>query len=130
MADHRNVGLISDGYKAFAAGDMDGLDKLFSDDIVWHVPGKSLVAGDHKGKQATFAYFGQLAELSGGTFKADLHDIVGNDDHVVGLHHNSGTRNGNTLDANEILVFHMRDGKAVEAWEHHPDGAQWDSFWS
>ena len=130
MADHANVGLISDGYKAFAAGDMDALGKLFSEDVVWHVPGTSPVAGEYKGQEATFAYFGQLMELSGGTFKAEPHDIVGNGEHVVGMHHNTGTRDGKTLDGSEILIFHMRDGKAVEGWEHHADLTGWDSFWS
>jgi ketosteroid isomerase-like protein len=130
MAESANVGLIRDGYEAFSKGDMDALSKLFADDIVWHVPGKSPVAGDHKGQEATFAYFGKLMELSGGTFKASLHDCVGNDEHVVGMHRNTGSRDGKTLAINELLVFHMRDGKATEAWEHHSDSAAWDGFWS
>jgi uncharacterized protein len=131
MAESANVTLIRDGYTAFGKGDMDALGKLFTDDVVWHTAGTSPIAGEHKGKEATFNYFGQLAELSGGTFKVDLHDCVGNDQHVVGIQSNSARRNGSTLDNEQItIVFHMSDGRCNEAWEQHTNRAVWDSFWS
>lgn len=130
MGDHANVGLTKDAYDAFAKGDMDRLDKFFTDDVVWHTEGTSPLAGEHKGKEATFTYFGQLGELSGGTFKADLHDCVGNDEHVVGIQNNSGTRSGKTLNERITIVFHMSDGRCNEAWEQHTDRAVWDAFWS
>lgn len=33
---------------------MAALDKLFTDDVVWHTPGTNQLAGDHKGKEETF----------------------------------------------------------------------------
>jgi ketosteroid isomerase-like protein len=28
-----------------------------------------------------------------------------------------------------VLLFHMRDGKVAEAWEHYEDSQAWDEFW-
>lgn len=130
MAEHPNVDIVRRGYEAFSKGDMDTLATLMSEDVIWHVPGSNPLSGDKKGRDDTFAYFGQLMERSGGTLKIDLHDIVGGDEHVVGLHHDSAEREGKTLDSNEILIFHVSNGQIVEAWEQYPDLAEFDKFWA
>ena len=37
MADHPNVELLRRGYAAHGAGDLDTVNELFADDVVWHV---------------------------------------------------------------------------------------------
>lgn len=68
MTDHANVDLVRRGYQAFGSGDMATLDALFADDVVWHVAGRSSMAGDFTGKAAVFGQFGQLMERTGGSF--------------------------------------------------------------
>jgi uncharacterized protein len=79
-----NLSLLRDGYQAFAAGDMARLAELFADDIVWHSPGDN-PPGEYRGRDAVFALFARLAEETGGTFRADVHDLLANDEHGVGL---------------------------------------------
>ena len=45
------------------------------------------------------------------------------------MHHDSAERDGNRLDTNEVLVFHVRDGKAFEVWELYTDPYAYDEFW-
>jgi ketosteroid isomerase-like protein len=33
------------------------------------------------------------------------------------------------LDQNNVLVFHIREGRITEAWEAWTDEAAWDEFW-
>ncbi len=88
-------------------------------------------AGDHQGRDATFAYFGQLGGETGGTFKAELQHVLTSDDGlVVGVHHNSAERNGKQLDVMCCLVFEFKDGRVVDGREHFYDLNAWDEFWS
>jgi ketosteroid isomerase-like protein len=125
-----NEAVIRRGYESFNSGNMEELGRLFSEDIVWHAGGRGRLAGEKRGREATFAYFGQLAELSGGTFRAELHDVVAGDEHVAGVHTNTGERNGKRLNLHEVLLFHLRDGKVVEAWEHYEDSQVYDEFFA
>ena len=127
---HPNEGLLRRGYEAFAKGDMDTLNELFADDIVWHTPGKSPIAGDYKGKQEVFAFFGKIGELSGGTFKLEIHEVLANDEHGVVLATSRGQRDGKRIEDNSVNVFHLRDGKVTEFWGHPGDQYATDEFWS
>ena len=65
----------SRAYDAFNAADIDTLTELFDEDVVWHLPGKSSMADDYQGRDATLAYFGQIGERTGGTFQAELQQL-------------------------------------------------------
>ena len=121
-----NAATIRRGYELFNSGNLEELTRLFAEDVVWHAGGRGRLSGDKRGRDAAFAYFGQLGELTGGTFRAELHDVVANDEHVVGLHTNTAQRGGKSLNLKEALVFHMRDGKVSEVWEHYEDSQTWD----
>ncbi len=128
-----NEEVVKKGYELFGKGDLDGLGKIFTDDAVHTFPGKSQVSGTHKGRDACFAMYGQLFELSGGTFKADLKSTTAKgDDTVVAEHHDSGTRGGKSLDVDETLTFTLKDGKiaALDASFAPADQAAVDDFFS
>jgi uncharacterized protein len=128
---HPNEDLARRGYAAFAAGDMATLDDLFADDIVWHVGGRGPLSGDYEGKEAVIAYFGRLAQETGGNFRIELHDMLANDEHVVALTSASAERQGRSLDnARGVQVFHIRDGKVTESWFHSGDQYADDEFFS
>ncbi len=118
MGAKENADLVSKGYEAFQKGDLAAFDDILAEDCVWHVPGRSQLAGDKKGRQATVEYFGKLGELSEGTVKVDLHDVLANDDHVVGLQRTSAARAGTSYETTEAIVFHVQSGRISEAWEH------------
>ncbi len=130
MAEHPNVDLLKKGYAAFAEGDMAALTELFDQDATWHVPGESPISGDHIGRDAIFGFFGQLATLSGGTFKNDPHDLLANDEHGVGLSNVTGSREGKELNIKEIEVYNLKDGKVIEVWTFTDDQQASDEFWS
>jgi uncharacterized protein len=91
---HPNEDLIRRGYDAFSRGDMDTLRELYHPDIVWHAPGRGPLAGDHRGVDAVFGFFGQVMEMTGGSFRVEVHDVVANDEHAVGLHKGHAERAG------------------------------------
>jgi ketosteroid isomerase-like protein len=127
---HPNEELLRQGYEAFGKGDMDTIRSLFADDIVWHAPGRSPLAGDYKGIGEVLAFFGKTVELSGGTFRLELHDVLADDEHGVALVRASGQREGKNLDDRQAHVFHISAGKVTEFWNQAGDLYAVDEFWS
>ena len=65
--------------------------------VIQHVPGNGPLAGDYKGSDAVLSYYGKLAELTSGTFRAHLVDVHGDGHgHVTSMHVLTATRNGVT----------------------------------
>jgi ketosteroid isomerase-like protein len=127
---HPNEDLIRRGFDAFAKGDMDTLRELFDADIDYHVPGRSPLAGDYHGPDEVLGLFARIFEVSGGTFRAELHDAVANDDHTVAMFTASGQREGTTLEDRNVLVVHVRDGRLAEVWVLAEDLYAFDAFFS
>lgn len=127
---HPNEDIVRRGYAAFAAGDRDALRELLAPDVTWHVPGAGSLAGTYKGADDVLGMFARLAERTDGTYRADLHDVAGNDEHVFSAHVASGRRGKKALRAAGVVVFHVRDGRVSEAWEASGDQHMVDDFWS
>jgi uncharacterized protein len=130
MGPDENVAIMQRAYGAFNTWDMNALNELM-DETVWHLPGRSPMAGDYQGHGATLAYFGQLAEETGGSFRAELqHMAADGEDHVVGIQRSTADRNGKHLDVACCIVFELKDGKVADGREHFEDLYAWDEFWS
>jgi ketosteroid isomerase-like protein len=121
MEEHPNIARLRRGYAAYATGDTDAIDDLLDDDITWHVPGRSPLAGDYEGKEEVYGFFLKLMELTEGTARLDVHDVLANDTHGVALLRNTATRNGRSHSSNLVHVFHFDDGKVTEFWSHPGD---------
>jgi ketosteroid isomerase-like protein len=131
MAGHPNEDLLRKGYEAFGKYDLETIQALFADDVVFHIPGKNPVSGDYKGKDEVFGFFAKMLTLSDGTFKTEAHDVLANDTHGIVLAHNTAQREGKVpLDINETAIYHIDDGKVVEAWFFNASDYTDDEFWS
>ena len=131
MGADENVAVMQRAYDAFNVGDMDTLNEVFDESIAWHLPGRSSMADDYQGRDATLAYFGQIAERTGGTFRAELQQLASDGDHrVVGMQRSTADRDGKHLDVSNCIVFQLEDGRVVDGREHFEDLYAWDEFWS
>ena len=127
---HPNEETLRRGYDAFSNGDMEAVLGLFTDDVVWHIPGRNQISGDYRGKEEVGGFFGKLMELTNGTFRVEVHDILANDEHGVVLAKLTGERNGRTLNANDAQVWHIREGQLSEFWSQFFDFYSVEEFWS
>jgi ketosteroid isomerase-like protein len=118
----RNIELARKGYAAFNEGDVQTAMDDFSDDIVWHGGSRGPLAGDYKGKAAVLGLLMKFGQLTEGTYKAEIHDILTNDKHSVAIGVYKATRNGKTLQEKFVDVFHINaEGKATEFWRFQED---------
>lgn len=130
MGAAENAELVRRGYEAFNAGDLAALGELFAEDAVWYAPGSGVLSGTKQGRDAIFAYFGELGARSQGSFHATVLDIVGGENHTVGIHQSHAESNGKTLDLGTAIAFVLRDGKVIEGREYFDDTAKADEFWA
>jgi ketosteroid isomerase-like protein len=118
MGAKETTDLIRRGYEAFQRGDLAAFDDILAESCVWHVPGRGQLAGDKKGRKATVEYYASLGELTEGNITVDLHDVLANDEHAIGLHRTSARRGGKSYETTEVIVFHVQGNQVTEAWEH------------
>ena len=114
----------------YAGGSLEGVLSVLADDVVWHVPGRSSIAGDYQGLEATMAYFGRLDELTDGSYHAELQVAVGDEEHVISIDRSAATSGESRYDENELVVFRFRDGRVVEAWQAMMNPYAHDEFFA
>ena len=127
---HPNEELLRSLYGAFARRDIDTVRQVFADGVVFHQPGRNPTSGDYEGVEAVLGLLGTLAERSGGTFRAEVHDLLASDQHAVALLQVTAERNGRKVDAPVVHVAHVRDGRVAEIWVHPRDIHVLDEFWA
>jgi len=126
-----NADVVRRGYAAFNTADIDALTELVDENASWHTPGRSPIAGDYRGRDAVFGQFGRYGGDTDGTFRAELEQVFTSDDgRVIGLHRNTGVRNGKRLDTGCCIAFEVEDGRITSGREHFFDLGNWDEFWS
>jgi len=132
MSAQTNAEVMQKGYAAFSRGDMETLrNELFTPDIVWHQGGKNQTSGDFRGADAVIGLFGKLFQLTDGTFKVEVHDLLASEEHVVVLARVDARRGGKTLQHGEYShICHFRDGKLSEAWIVDVDPYELDEFFA
>ena len=123
--------VVREAVAGLTTGDMERLGATLSDDIVLHVPGSNQISGEYKGKQAFLNDFlGKMMSLTAGQFRLEPHDFLANGEHVAGLYNLTATRDEKSFSWSHVNVYHVRDGKIAEVWQHPGDPFAWNEFWS
>jgi uncharacterized protein len=125
---HPNEEFARTAGEALSKGDMQTFLEQQADDVVVHFPGRGPLAGDYRGKDGVAQLFQKQMEMLDGPPQIETHDILANDDHVVVLNKVSGTRGGQTLEQNQVVVIHPKGGKAGEVWLHFSDQQAMDEL--
>lgn len=128
---HPNEELLHRYFKAVDNGDLDTLNEVFADDVVAHIAGDHTLAGDYRGKNAVFGFFGQLAERSGGTARLHPRNALVDDWFAVALVDATGQVDEHSIDGEPgVVVLRIQDGRFVQFWSHHYDQARMDRIWA
>jgi len=126
----RNVEVARKGYAAFESGDVPAVMDLFADDIVWHIFGKSPLAGDYRGKPAVMEFFGKFLGMIDSQH-TEVNDIVANDQQTVGMGTVTLKRKGLTLEPKSTDLIHPdSEGRVKEFWRFSDDQAALDGLLS
>jgi uncharacterized protein len=125
-----NAALIRNGYDAFARGDVQGALAGFAPDILWHIPGRGPLSRDYRGHTEVLGFISRFMELSDGTFRIQVDDILAKGERVVVLCTESAQRGGRTWSSPQVHVWTVRNGHATVFWQFQGDQQTEDEFWS
>jgi ketosteroid isomerase-like protein len=132
---HPNARLLEAFYRAqaaFYAGGDDAatLRGLLADDVAWHVPGRSPIAGHYHGHQEVLGYFAARRAHAKATFRVQPRAILADDQWVVQLADGQLERDGQLRSWQTVGVFRIADGKIAECWLVPFDQYRFDELWS
>ena len=117
-------------YQAVADVDFDAAERCFAPDALWHLPGRSPIAGDHRGwAQIRDNFLAKLGPLSGGTFRAELLDVAVGDTYVVAVQRATASRGKRTLDITGCQLILVSNGAIQTIRGHYSDQTALDAFW-
>ena len=129
--EHPNATLVRGLFAAFTRADLAAIQAVIPADAVWHFPGRrGQLAGAHAGREAILHFLLRVPELTGGTFRVDLIDVLANDRHAVALFLGRGTRDGKVLDNPTCLRIRLEAGRAIDIWEFVWDLEHVEDFWA
>jgi len=130
-----NVRLLQVFYQAQAAFYAGGDDTavlrgLLADDIAWHVPGRSPIAGHYHGHQEVLGYFATRRARAKAAFRVQPRAILADDQWAVQLADGQLERDGRLRTWQTVGVFRIADGRIAECWLVPFDQYLFDELWS
>lgn len=114
----------------YAGGSVQAVLDLLAEDIVWHVPGTSPIAGDHRGREGVAAYFEHRRELASATMVMHPGPLLADGDAVVQLVDGTAELGGRQVEWRTAGVYRIEDGRVSEVWLVPLDLAVFDRLWS
>jgi ketosteroid isomerase-like protein len=122
MEEHPNAKLYRQGMEA-SMNDPEAFAQLLDDDVVWWQIGSPPLRGKEAVLQAMSGYEGL-------DFQADIHDVVANDDHVVGLVTATVRTGDQEFTYRTAEIAHVKDEKVTERWAFSDDTQAIADFFS
>jgi len=117
MAEHPNVAIFREVHTKLQRGDFEAVFEALDDEVVWHQIGAETL----QGKAAVRESMSGMEEFGADAFDLDIHDVVGNDEHVVGLVEATVNMGDQSFTYRTAEIAHMKDGKVTERWAFSDD---------
>ena len=126
---HSNAELLE---RAFAAFGRDALTvaRLLADDIVWRVPGDTVMSGEYVGRDDVLRFLRQTRVQTDNTYRTELQYAVADDDRAVAVYRARGERKGRSLDIEQALFCIVRDGQLGDVTAVPFDFPAFVAFWA
>jgi ketosteroid isomerase-like protein len=125
MGEHPNAVAFRRLIDGFNSGDMESSAALIDDDIVWHSIGLAEPLRGAAALAESAMSFPDAVKVT-----AEVHDVVANDGHVVGLIKATATAGDQTFEYKTAEILHFADGKVTERWAFSDDTARISEFFS
>jgi ketosteroid isomerase-like protein len=131
---HPHAHLIRDFHdrqnRFYAGGEQGSVDAMLTDDVVWHVPGRSAIAGDYRGRDEVLRYFARRRELAETTLRIDVRGVLADDERSVILAGGEVEYGGETFAWGTVGIFRVVEGRIAECWVIPHDQRAFDEIWS
>ena len=126
--EHPNAALVRRVFAAFGK-DAKAVSAAFARDIVWRVPGHTVMSGEYHGRRDVVEFLRRTGLETSGTYNSRLHTVFADDDWAVAIYRATGSRNGIDLDVDQALVIRIGNGLWREVTAVPLDSA-FERFWA
>jgi uncharacterized protein len=116
--------------EAVRAGDRQAAFALFSDDVVGHVPGRSPVAGEKRGKAAVVGYIEGAFARAHGDVTVELIDMLVGRENIALIVRERLVSGDRVLDMRRANVYRVQDDRITEVWIYEHDQYAVDTFFT
>jgi uncharacterized protein len=130
MDEHANAARARELFEAFAAGDAETMRAGLAEDIAWRIGGRNVIAGEYRGQTELFGQMKRWRELTQGTYRAQFTSAVADAERVVAFYRATGTREGRTIDLEQLLIVTVDGGRWTRVLALPTDQYAFDEFWS
>ena len=130
MPAAENERIVRRIFDAFARKEGLALRGLFDEDAVWSVPGRGIMSGTYRGREAIFRFLTKLPRETGGTYGSELIDVLASEDRAAALYRARGTRHGRTLELDQVLLFRIEHGVVRDVLALPSDPDAFEAFWA
>jgi uncharacterized protein len=135
MAEAPGVKAVVDEFltrqrEMYAGGDLAPVEALLAEDVVWHVPGTSPIAGDYRGREAVSGYFRRRRELAGGAIQIAKRGEAHHEEALVQLADGRASLGGVEAAWRTAGVYRVAEGRIAEAWLVPLDQEHFDRVWA
>jgi len=116
----------------YAGGPVEPVRDLLADDVLWHVPGSSPIAGEHRGADAVVDYFERRRTLADETMRMSPGELIEEGDDVAQFVEGSATLGGEPVTWRTIGVYRVdpERRRVREVWLVPLDADLFDRIWS
>lgn len=114
----------------YRGGDPEAVRECLAENVIWHVPGTSAIAGDHRGRDAVMAYFDLRRALAGGAMTILPREQLVSGDVVIQLADGELERDGERLRWRTAGVYRMAGDRVAEAWLVPLELDAFDAIWA
>src|SRR6185312_17315133 len=101
-SEHPNAELTRRVFGAFVKDAMQ-ISAALCRDIVWRVPGSTVMSGEYRGRRAVVEFLRRTGLETDGTYRSKLHTVLANDQWGLAVYRAWGTRNGIELDVDQAF---------------------------
>lgn len=129
-AEHVVDAFLAEQRALYAGGDIAAVEAFLADDVIWHVPGSSPIAGDFCGHEAVLGYFRRRRTLSGGTIRITEYLQTHHNEGVVRLADGQARLGNRDARWRTAGVYRVANGKIAEAWLVPLDQQSFDDNWA
>lgn len=105
---HSNEEILRAAYHAFTQGDLNGYLQYCTDNISFHVPGKGKIAGTYARDEFISPWLSRVMELTNGTFRETVNDVLANDHRGVVLATHEFERNSRKFKYDTAHIYSIK----------------------
>ena len=89
---------------------------LVTEDVVWHVPGRSSIAWEYRGVDEVLAFFGKRRDKASGSFPLTPRGMLADDERVIHFADGDAMIDGRRRYWRTVGIFHLSRDRIAKCW--------------